>query len=385
MNIAIDARWIFPQISGVGAHTRELIAHLAQEDETNRYLLIFDNATVLERTVRETGLDQAPNFERILVSYGPFSLQSQVRLPRLFAVHDIRVFHSPSFMIPLAAFPARRPHRTKCVTTVHDVIPLLFPDAAPRSKKARLFPIYRRLMIEIGRRSDVIITDSFASARDVTSQLRLQAESQKVRTVYCGVSPRFQPPATPKRLTNASVREILYVGRADPYKNLATLIRAFDCARRRLPFPVRLVVAGSPDRRYREAPELANRLGLGESVRWTGYLGDQELLDWYQQADLLVQPSRYEGFGLQVLEAMACDVPVICSNAGSLPEVAGDAALMLDCDDVDGFADRIVDVMTNADLAAEMRRKGRSQAANFSWPRTARETLRLYTELGGTS
>ena len=383
MNIAIDARWIFPQISGIGAYTRELIAHLAREDVTNRYLLIFDNVKVLERAVHETGLDQVPNFERILVSYSPFSLQSQIRLPRLFAAHNVRVFHSPNFMIPLLAFPVRRPHRTKCVTTVHDVIPLLFPNAAPRSKKARLFPIYRRLMIEIGRRSDVIITVSLASARDVTSQLRLQAGSQKVRTVYCGVNPRFQPAATPKRLTNTSVREILYVGRADPYKNLATLIRAFDRARRRLPFPVRLVVAGSPDSRYREAPELAERLELGQSVRWTGYLGDQELLDCYQQADLLVQPSRYEGFGLQVLEAMACGVPVICANAGSLPEVAGDAALMLDCDDVDGFTDRIVDVLTNADLVSEMCRKGMSQAANFSWSRTARQTLRLYAELGG--
>jgi len=268
------------------------------------------------------------------------------------------------------------------VTTIHDVIPLLFPDAAPRSKKTRLFPIYRRLMIEIGRRSDVIITDSVASARDVASQIRLDAGGQKVRTVYCGVSPRFQPAATPRWLTNASTREILYVGRADPYKNLATLIRAFDRTRHRLPFPVRLVVAGSSDSRYREAPELAERLGLGESVRWTGYLGDQELLHCYQQADLLVQPSRYEGFGLQVLEAMACGVPVICSNAGSLPEVTAGAALMLDWDDVAGFADRIVDVLTNADLAAEMRRKGMSQAANFTWTRTARQTLRLYTELG---
>ena len=173
-------------------------------------------------------------------------------------------------------------------------------------------------------------------------------------------------------------RLLLYVGRSDPYKNVTGLIRIFKAARERAPMPLRLCIAGSPDPRYPEAVRLAAELGLSDAVTWTGYLSDEALTALYRRADVLVHPSRYEGFGLQVAEAMASGTPVVCSRAGSLPEVAGDAALMFDPDDIDGFADAVVRVIVDERLSAALRAKGRVRAAGFTWARAARETLAVY-------
>jgi glycosyltransferase involved in cell wall biosynthesis len=376
LKIALDARWIFPEISGIGAYTRELARHLALLDRDNAYLLLFDNAAVMERTVREINLSSAPNFEAALVGYGVFSPGSQLRLPALLRRHKADVYHSTNYMMPLFGMGAVRR-----VVTIHDVIPMIFRDQVAKSRKARLYPVYRRLMIEIGKRADLILTDSRASAADIIRQLGIPPQrEQAVRPVYCGVADRFRPPAARPPKLASEPRCVLYVGRADPYKNIGVLIRAFAAARGLCPFPLDLVVAGSPDPRYPEAGALAHSLGVAGHVRWTGYLSDADLAALYQRADVLVHPSRYEGFGLQVLEAMACCVPVVCSNAASLPEVAGDAALLVAPDDADGFAAGIVRVLTTPALAVEMAHKGAAQAAKFTWERTARETLRCYGE-----
>jgi glycosyltransferase involved in cell wall biosynthesis len=286
-------------------------------------------------------------------------------------------------MIPFLAFPRGRSGSTACVATVHDVIPMVFPHHAPRSRKSRLYPVYRRLMIEVGRRADVILTDSRASRADVVRYLRIAPEAEaKVRTVYCGVADRFRPaesPPTPA-VGDDEVRTVLYVGRIDPYKNLGTLIRAFARLRKTFPSPVRLRIAGPPDARYAEPAELIRSLGLQDAAEWMGYLSDEELVRCYRTADVLVHPSRYEGFGLQVAEAMACGLPVVCSNASSLPEVAGGAAVMVDPDDVDGFARAVAGILSDPSRAESLSEKGRRRAARFTWERCARETLAAYEE-----
>ena len=376
MRIALDARWIFPEISGIGAYTRELIRHFARLDRNNAYLLLFDNAALLDRTARETDFSSAPNFETELLSYGVFSLANQLRLPALLRRRGADIYHSTNYMMPLFSMGA-----TRRIVTIHDVIPMIFRSQISKSRKAKMYTLYSRLMIAIGQRADTILTDSRASAADIIHHLRIPRQrEQDVRPVYCGVSDRFRPPAARPRKAAADPRSVLYVGRADPYKNIGVLLRAFASVRRRSSFPVRLVVAGSPDPRYPEAGDLARSLGVADAVRWTGYLSDESLVALYQSADVLAHPSRYEGFGLQVLEAMACGVPVVSSNAASLPEVAGDAALLVAPDDVEAFASAISRVLTAPDLAAELARKGVTQAAKFTWERTARETLRTYEE-----
>ena len=258
---------------------------------------------------------------------------------------------------------------------------MIFPRLVPRSKKARLYPLYRWVMMETGRRAARIVTDSNASRDDIIRLLRI-ADPSKVRTVYSGVSSRFKP--APGRTASADPgrpRTLLYVGRADPYKNLVTIIRALPQIRKQCPFPVSLTVAGSPDPRYPEARAAAEEWGVADAVKWTGYLSDDALASLYQTSDVLVHLSLCEGFGLQVAEAMASGLPVVCSNTSSLPEVAGDAAILVDPTDVAQVAARVAEVLTRPDLAGELARKGAARAAQFTWPRAAAETLAIYREL----
>ena len=379
MRIAIDARWIFPEISGIGNYTRQLLYQFGKLNHPHTLVLLFNDASLLGRTLAETELTEATNIESHCLPWGVFSPHSQIMLPAFLKRHKIDLFHSPNYMIPLRAFPRQRAGRIKCVATIHDVIPLLFPDHAPKSRKTRLFPIFKGLMSEVGRRADAIVTVSEASRRDILNLLKIPtSQTQKVHTVYNGVSERFSPGPTPATSSNTSQRSLLYVGRSDPYKNVETLIEALQRVRTTTALDVQLKIAGAPDPRYPQAAELAQELGIADAVTWTGYLSDEELADTYRAADLLVHPSRYEGFGLQIIEAMACGTPVISSNGGSLPEVAGDAAILLDPMDTQGFADAIVRVLTNPDIAADMRQKGITQAAQFTWEAAAKKTLAVY-------
>lgn len=372
MKICLDARWIFPEISGIGLYTQELIRALVRINRTHECTLLFQHAEVQERTRRETRFDQNPRFRVLRLDYGPFSVANQFRLPRALRRGGFDVYHSTNFMMPLAGCtPTRR------VVTIHDLIPLLFPDHAPRSKKTRLFPIYRELMLQIGRRADQIITVSDSTRRDVVRELRIPPVRQpRVLSIPEGVDPFFQPgepaPARPEKI-------ILYVGRRDPYKNLPRLVEALADVRAR-GVPARLRVIGPQDVRYPEAPNLAVQLGVQDAVDWIGYVTPEELRRAYQTADVFCLPSRYEGFGLTVLEAMACGTPVVCSNIGSLPEVADDAARLVDPAIRPDLVQALVEVLTQPALADDLRQRGLIRARQFTWQRTAELTLKAYEE-----
>jgi glycosyltransferase involved in cell wall biosynthesis len=206
-----------------------------------------------------------------------------------------------------------------------------------------------------------------------------------VLAIPLGVEPRFQPAARPDAGAagwtpgNARAEQsILWVGRADPYKNLTGLIEAFASLRKQYRLSVELRIVGPKDRRYPEAARRAASLGIEDAVTWLGYLPDEELLSEYQHADVFVQPSWYEGFGLPVLEAFACGTPVICSNKGSLPEVSGGAALIVQPQDMIGLTEAMRRVLTDSRLARDMSARGLRQAQKFTWEATARMTLEAY-------
>lgn len=388
MRIAIDARWIFPELSGIGVYTRELIYGLAEADRQNDYLLLFNDAAVCNRMIEDPRLGKAPNFTPVLLPYGPFSVAGQFLLPVWFARQRIELYHSTNYMIPLPAFPRYRTGNTKCVITIHDVIPLVLPGHAPRARKSRFYPIYKRLMVEIGKRADCILTVSQASAADIVKHLCIpNAAAGKVRPIYNGVSEQYHQSAqaAPAEMPDDTTRpyRVLYVGRSDPYKNLPLLVRAVAEVRRPSDRPVELVVAGSPDPRYPEASALAAELGLGEAMHWKGHLDDAQLQRLYRECDVLAHPSLYEGFGLQILEAMASGLPVVCSTGGSLREVAGDAAVLVAPGNLDELVRGIRTVLEEPAVAAELSDKGLARAAEFRWSRTVAETLAVYREVTG--
>jgi glycosyltransferase involved in cell wall biosynthesis len=221
------------------------------------------------------------------------------------------------------------------------------------------------------RRAVRVIAVSEHTRQDLVALLK--ADPARIRVVLQGADARF---AAPRPRTRHD-RYVLYAGQWKRYKNVETLLEAFA----RLPADVRLVLAGRVDPHAVHVPALIQRLGLASRVELPGYLPEPELAALFQGASLFAFPSRYEGFGLPPLEAMAAGTPVVCSNAASLPEVVGEAALLLPPDDVDGWAAAMQAILDDPALAARLVAAGRARVAAFDWAETARRTAAVYREL----
>mgnify|MGYP001765190225 CR=1 FL=1 len=375
--VAVDARWVFRELSGIGRYTLELLKQLGEIGGAFRYLVLVRDGERRAFVEREAGLAGKANFEFAELPYGPFSLRGQFAAARLLRERDVAVYHSTNFMVPLPAFPRRKPHAIRCICNVHDLIPLVHPEFTPKALKTRFFPVYRGLMHEIARRADAVATGSESAKRDIVSWLGVP--EARIAVAPDGVDGRYGPGGE-KPSARGGPKTVLYVGRSDPYKNLPGLVEVFARLVREGGVAARLRIVGSPDARYPEAGETARRLGVADRVEWAGYLDDAQLVRVYQDADALALLSRYEGFGLPVLEAMACGTPVVCSNAASLPEVAGAAARIVAPDDVAGAAAALQDVLTDPAEAARLRAAGLEQAKRFSWRAAAETMLRLYGE-----
>jgi len=374
VNIVVDCRWILRESSGIGVYTRNLVRALLASSRTDRYRLLFHDAELARRETTCMSPDTGAA-ESWVVPWGPYSLLGQLRLPaRLHAAGQ--VYHSPNYLIPYAAFPRRGRRPMACVATIHDLIPLKFPDHAPRARKSRFLWLYRRLVQETVRRADAVIVPSRATRDDVLRILAVPGAAEKITVIPEAPPPGFAP-APAQRSTTPLV---LYVGRRDPYKNLPLLVEAFARVRRHVP-EARLEVVGPRDPRYPEPEIRARELGVADAIAWLGHLPDSGLLAAYRRAHVFVLPSRYEGFGLPVLEAMACGCPVVCSRAGALPEAAGEAALYVDPLTAENLAAAICRILQQPELAARLVEAGRKQAARFSWDRTARQTREVYQRL----
>lgn len=379
MRIALDARWIFAETSGIGRYTRELIREFAAADAAAdaaapEFLLLFDDAAQADRLRRDYRLDAAPRVHAVTVPWRLFAIGNQWGLPGRLRALRADVYHGPNWMIPYRAFP-RRGRRTACVATIHDLIPLLFPEFTPRAWKTRLRPLFRLLIRETVRRADAIVAPSETTRRDLIEAFRLPPErAARIAVIPEAADERFRPLEKP---VEPAAPVILFVGRRDPYKNLPLLVEAFARVRAALP-EARLRVIGPPDPRYPEAEARALALGVAGAVDWSGHVAFSALVAAYQRAAVFAMPSRYEGFGLPALEAMACGTPVVCSNAASLPEVVGDAALAVPPDDVAAFAEALRRVLADPVLAGELRARGLARARQFSWSRAAKATLEVY-------
>ncbi len=379
MNIVIDARWIFPRISGIGQYTRELIRSLAEHDRDNHYMLLFCNRAVMQKVLDDTGIYRNPRFSARLISYGPFSVWNQIGLPLWLSRIGAHVYHSPNYMLPFLAFPRGRRGRVACVSTIHDLIPLLFPEYTPRAMKTRLLPVFRAVMREAADRSDLILVPSASTRKDVMEHLRISGD--RIRVIPEGVGPEYRPSAEER---GTGVRTILYVGRFDPYKNVPKLVDAYAKLREWGLSDVQLRIVGGEDPRYPEARWTARKHGVEKFILWDGYVSGTDLIEAYQTANVFCLPSRYEGFGLPVLEAMASGTPVVCGDSSSLPEVAGDAAILVSPNDVKEIADALYNIFTDDDLAKELQHRGLERAAHFTWRNTALETIDAYKAVAGT-
>ncbi|MDP8236450.1 MAG: glycosyltransferase family 1 protein [Candidatus Erginobacter occultus] len=376
--IGIDARWIFPAISGVGRVTEKLITNLAAIDRENDYFLFFYDPGLREKYSRRWEFN--PRLHPVSVPWGIFSPGGQWGIARRAGQLKLDIFHSTNYFLPLLLPPG-----VKAVATVHDLIPLKFPHFTPRAWKTRFHPLFRWVLSRSVKRADRVITVSNHTRRDLVADLGLPEE--KISVVYNGIDASYRPLAETRAREMASAKlgftgpYLFYVGRFDPYKNVVGLIRAFGKFLRGRTDSPRLVLAGHPDPRYPQAAATVRELHLSSHVVFLDGVEEEELVALYNRARILVLPSLYEGFGLPPLEAMACGTPVIVSDRGSLPEVVGEAGIIIDPENPEALAAAIGRLWDSEELRRNLRDRGLARAREFSWEKTARETLKIYRQL----
>jgi glycosyltransferase involved in cell wall biosynthesis len=295
----------------------------------------------------------------------------QTGLPVTAAARRLDVLHGPLSVVPAAT-------RIPSVITVHDLAFLKYPDQVPAARRAWLIAGTR-----LGaRKSERIITISENTKADLLQWLKIPEE--KVQVIPLAISPRVERVSGTsldvfQMRFNIDRPYILAVGTLEPRKNLPTLLRAF--ARIKDDVPHQLVLVGPEGWLNHELKSTLDELSLGDRVRLTGFVSDEELGGWFSGADLFAFPSWYEGFGLPSIEAMHCGAPVLASNTSSFPEVVGDAGILIPPGDVDLWAESMRDLLRDRPRLDALREKGFARAADFSWTRTAQETYDLYREI----
>ncbi len=358
--------------TGIGRYAVEVLLALAKLPDAPEIVLLT--------TEREDPSGLWDRFEHYTLS-GCYLLPALLTFGNMLVSQAVRryqldVIHDPNGIAPFLgpAMGARR------IVTVHDMFAYVYPETHNHLDNWR----YYWHLPFAARRADTVITVSDCSRQDIMRYFGLSAE--RVAVIGEGIDPRFEPITDRDEhqavFARYAIRQpyLLYVGGINARKNIARLFEAFATVKPHYP-DLTLVIGGKRQWQTKEIYETFRRLQLEEHVQFTGYVADEDLPALYSAAQAFLFPSLYEGFGLPPLEAMACGTPVITSNVSSLPEVVGDAALLVDPYNVQSMVSALYQVLENPRLVAHLRASGIQQAAKFIWETAARETLQVYHEV----
>jgi glycosyltransferase involved in cell wall biosynthesis len=397
LRIALDTRRVAD--FGIGTYIRNLVRALARVDDHNQYKLI-----TTERPVPEFA-DLPPNFETAIFPGVKKKGATPSGLAQIRYGFFLRKLEADLFHIPLNAVPLLMPK--PYLVTIHDMSTLLFASQLGYQNRLRQFYLRRGLI-----RADRVMAVSMSTCRDVEAVLGIPAS--RIRVVYNAPDPIFHAPSAPAMApvhgeesgdaSNYGVNYpaeiqrvldryrihypfLLYVGRTNPQKNIPRLVEAFAVLRGEIQeHPVyrdlRLLIIGDEISRYPALRHAVIHSRVEDTVRFLGFVPIDTLRCFYQAASAFVFPSLYEGFGLPPLEAMACGTPVVCSHVSSLPEVVGDAAEIVNPENVFDIARGMREVLLDPARRSRMVALGFEQARRFSWERTAQQVLDAYEEIG---
>lgn len=372
MRIAFNGMLLARQVAGVQTAIANLASALARHGQADYTFYLPASAPALLPPSPRCRVRRCRVPARVR---GLRILWEQLWLPRLARRDGADLLHAPGYVAPLAA-------RLPVVITVYDLIALLHPEWCTRANAAH----FRLLLPPSVRKAAGIIVPSAVSGRDLAA--RFPAAAARTRVIPLAVGDAFHAAsgltqehlAARRAALGLPERFILFVGQLEPKKNVPTLLRAFRTLRD-AGLPHRLVLAGHRGWGWPAVERTLAELGLAEAVVVTGRVADADLPALYRLAELFVFPSLYEGFGLPPVEAMACGVPTIVSDRGSLPEVAGDAARIVDPTDAAALARALHDLLTDAGLRARCVARGRAHAARYTWRATALATEAFYRDV----
>jgi glycosyltransferase involved in cell wall biosynthesis len=373
VKIAIDARkW---KDFGIGTYVRNLVRHLARIDHETTYFLFCDDSD--ESTLR----DLAENFVPVVDDSAGYSVKEHFSIARKVHKLGVDLLHSPHYVVPIFC-------RKPTIVTIHDCIHLQFPQYLPN----RMALTYARYMLHRAvQRSAMILTVSDASRRDIL-RFYPDADPDRIQVVPNAIDeeiladPGEDEMERVKERYQIRGRYILYAGNIKPHKNLDRLIIAFGQVKQ-MPGheDVKLLIIGDEVNKYGSLRRSMETAGVRQDVRFFGFVPDHTLAALYRMASVFAFPSLYEGFGLPPLEAMACNTPVVTSRISSLPEVVGDAAILVDPYSVDDIAQAIARVLDDATLAGDLVRRGRERVRQFSWERSVRAIHECYMKVLGVT
>lgn len=360
--VVVDARWLQ---SGIGTYTYNVLIRLRP------YL----KGIGIRAIVRGKDAGHVSSFcdEVTVVDTPIYTLREQIQIP--FAARGAHLLHVPHYNAPLI-------YRGKLLVSILDLIHIQDPTL----RRSLASWVYARPMLKlVAKRASHVITLSEYSKAQIVE--RLGVSPSKVTAIYCGVSSHFHPIDRDEAFTQVSeaitIRRpyLLYVGNLKPHKNVVSLIRACALLSVRKEFEHQLLIVGDDAKFKRELLAECSRLKLNGRASFVPHVSYELLPQLYAAAEVVVQPSFLEGFGLPIIEAMACGTPVVCSRAASLPEVAGDAVEYFDPSSVEDLAAAIQRVLGSSDLRATLRRKGLERAKQFSWDECARRHCQVYREV----
>jgi len=378
MRIAIDYTAAIRQGAGIGNYVRSLVEAMLAQDTSNQYTLLTSG-----HPTREHPLPRAANVRgrSILIPDRYLNvLWYRWRLPIHATLFTglVDIYHGPDFVLPPINGKVRK------IVTVHDLAFLEHPEYAVPQLAAYL----KKVVPEAVAAADVVAAVSHTTSQTLIDYFHTPPE--KITVIPNGIRSYFRRITDPILL--AATRHkfglkhplVLGVGTLEPRKNHLGLINAFhkaQSAAQKKQRPAMLALAGGPGWLYDETQQLIAKLKLENKVRFLGRVSELELITLYSMADVFVFPSFYEGFGVPPIEAMACGAPVITSNTSSLPEVVGDAALLIDPHNTGELAGAILRVLESEQLRDELRQKGYARAQHFTWPKSASKMLSVYQQL----
>ncbi|MDO8498808.1 MAG: glycosyltransferase family 1 protein [bacterium] len=375
MRIVIDAR--FWSESGVGRYVRNLIYELQRLDDKNEYLILL-----LKKDFQEVAFNK--NFHKILADFKWYGLGEQARLPLLLRKLQPDLVHFPHFNVPVF-------YHGKYIITIHDLIHQHFQMRRVTTHNPLVYQLkklsYKKVFSHAVLKALKIITPSDFVKSQLVGEWKIGKEEivvtyEAVDRAMVNLSKGYKVSDFSKLSQKFKFSNpfIFYVGNAHPHKNVLQLIKAFKILKES--FPKLSLVLSGPDNYFWQQ---VKKESSGKDIIFTGPVTDRELIALYKNAQAFVTASLEEGFGIPILEAMACSCPVISSNRGSLPEVGGQAALYFDPANTEDAVKKISSILENPKLRKELIQKGKERVTLFSWKKLAKQTLEIYQKAGGGS
>lgn len=371
MRIGVDARFYTSAFTGIGRYVYELTQNIFKLDNKNEYVLFLN----------KTGYDEfAPsqqNVKKVLVNAPHYSFAEQFHFWRALERENLDLMHFTHFNAPVF-------YKKPSVVTIHDLTLHLYPGNKMNDFLRKF--AYNLTIKSIVRRAKKIIAVSQHTKNDLIQHLN--TDPQKIAVIYEGASVHLkkarEETAVKSFLEKKGIKKpyLLYTGVWRNHKNLVNLIKAFSILKNKYDFGGHLVITGKEDPWYPEVKKTAALEHVEKSVKFTGLVSENELTLLYSGALLYVMPSFYEGFGLPILEAFSCELPVCCSNASSLPEICGEkSAVFFNPNDPYDMVEKINSVITNPGKMHAMIQAGTHRLKDFSWEKMAGETLNIYNEI----